>query len=87
MINETINNIANLTLKETHKLIAEPTIIISTISSLIIFLIIGLIGVDGGKSRVRFLIIWFISLIFILAISVWLINSPNLVQNIANWFK
>lgn len=71
-----------------HSQVVLPLIYIYTFIVLFIFLLIGLILVHIKKSKpIKYIVIWFISTIFVLLVLAFIIINPNVVQNISIWFS
>jgi hypothetical protein len=74
---------------ESHNASAVPSLIYLYISSVLIFLVVGLFSIDGSKGNKpysKFLLIWFISSIVIGAITLFFCLSPYALNNVTEFF-
>ena len=79
---ETLNNNPELLLEKAHQLVAVPELLVLFISTILIFLLVGMVFVK--KSRLKYFYIWLMSTILSGSILLGIYLLPNLVHKFIN---
>ena len=73
-----------------NKQVATPAVTYTWIAVVLLFLIVGILSIDSSRGKHpyrRFMIIWLIATILSGLVAFFIINSPNTIQDIADFIR
>ena len=79
------NTLSSETIIQCHKQLTVPAILILYISTIFIFLLVGLVTAMKYKSMGKYMLIWILSSLFSVVVLIFLYLNPNIVQNIVDF--